>query len=57
MNVINEERGNRDQIREELGEVPKKEKMLLVLYNMRRLGSRYEREVIDEIIDLIEDTL
>ena len=35
---------------------PKKERMILVLNNMRRLGSRSERETIDEIIELIENS-
>lgn len=33
-----------------------KEQMILVLMNMRRLGSRYEKEIIDKIIELIENS-
>ena len=32
-----------------------KEEQILVLQNMKRLGSRYEREIIDKIIDTLEE--
>ena len=58
MRILDEISGNRDQNKEELDESPhniKKECMLLVLINMRRLGSRHEREMINEIMDFIEN--